>query len=597
MLVRLSTKRVSTTKGHSLRRLALVAALVSVVSVANSVTITVTLRKSWFGLCSYFEYEFCRLPCCPGGFVAVKVSWPNAGDAGHMPGAGLPASPLEWCPPPDCRSISSGCNPTAIPADAYFQYKCGVWLLVGENIYKMDQRPVVPRLPRLGTMSSWMPGQMHLVVTDIPPSEVGKHLVVWQNNNLGPMGDLLGFAQVTGPVVNVPLDRPLIPIELVQLGLTSAVSPTADANLMDVPQLGVIYDSGPPKVVNFNGTDTYLGFSSGNVAPGLEQRWYAAPFVIPEGGATITQINADWFIPAGAGAQSVRYKIWPRSGFSNPGVVPIREGTLGAYGPGIDDPRVFGLEDWFHQYPGLHIELPQGEYYLTIYAEGDNGGLVQQLAWLTGANQDTIAQNNAFAWRAAQHPSPGFQVYNPPNILPTPLMGDQREHWNVSFQIIGWAYHHASTMAGHVEYTGWEGPNQDFIWRLPLQERNCGPVYAFRYSPIVASEGYRFSYSGSVSHHINDFEQTFQHRTWLRRTLTYDSDSGDQLYRVYELVNGDTNGDNEIDIGDYANLSAAFGSTPFDPNWNPMCDFNGDEEVNIGDYAILSQNFGEIGDC
>lgn len=64
----------------------------------------------------------------------------------------------------------------------------------------------------------------------------------------------------------------------------------------------------------------------------------------------------------------------------------------------------------------------------------------------------------------------------------------------------------------------------------------------------------------------------------------------------YSLFNGDCDDDNEIGIGDFAVLSAAFGSDPAAPNWNPMADLDGDEEVSIGDYGILSVNFEMIGD-
>jgi hypothetical protein len=62
------------------------------------------------------------------------------------------------------------------------------------------------------------------------------------------------------------------------------------------------------------------------------------------------------------------------------------------------------------------------------------------------------------------------------------------------------------------------------------------------------------------------------------------------------LPNGDVDGDNEVAIGDYAVLSAAFSSAPGDPNWAPEADLNGDDSVDIGDYAILSANFGLVGD-
>jgi hypothetical protein len=58
------------------------------------------------------------------------------------------------------------------------------------------------------------------------------------------------------------------------------------------------------------------------------------------------------------------------------------------------------------------------------------------------------------------------------------------------------------------------------------------------------------------------------------------------------VVPGDANLDGGVDIGDYALLSAAFNSSPGDPNWNENCDFNNDETIDIGDYGILSANFG-----
>lgn len=73
------------------------------------------------------------------------------------------------------------------------------------------------------------------------------------------------------------------------------------------------------------------------------------------------------------------------------------------------------------------------------------------------------------------------------------------------------------------------------------------------------------------------------------------------------LENGDCDQDNEIAIGDFAIISASFGSsydtmtgTPFPgPNgepWDFAADLNHDDEVNIGDFGIMSANFGLTGD-
>lgn len=83
---------------------------------------------------------------------------------------------------------------------------------------------------------------------------------------------------------------------------------------------------------------------------------------------------------------------------------------------------------------------------------------------------------------------------------------------------------------------------------------------------------------------------------WLRRTLSAVNFTSTGASVAFAVINGDCDGDNEITIGDYAVLSAAFGSVPGDPNWDPNADLDGDGEVTIGDYAILSSNFGQVGD-
>lgn len=64
----------------------------------------------------------------------------------------------------------------------------------------------------------------------------------------------------------------------------------------------------------------------------------------------------------------------------------------------------------------------------------------------------------------------------------------------------------------------------------------------------------------------------------------------------FALTNGDSDGDNEVGIGDYALLSSAYNSTPGTLTWFWEADMNGDEAVDIADYAILSSNYGLTGE-
>lgn len=82
---------------------------------------------------------------------------------------------------------------------------------------------------------------------------------------------------------------------------------------------------------------------------------------------------------------------------------------------------------------------------------------------------------------------------------------------------------------------------------------------------------------------------------WLQQcqTLTFD-ENGASIN--FSLINGDSDGDNEVGIGDYAILSSAYNTVPGDGAWAPEADLNGDESVDIADYAILSANYGQVGD-
>ena len=62
---------------------------------------------------------------------------------------------------------------------------------------------------------------------------------------------------------------------------------------------------------------------------------------------------------------------------------------------------------------------------------------------------------------------------------------------------------------------------------------------------------------------------------------------------IHVTIPGDFNGDFKVGPADFALLSAAYGSTPSSPKWNPNCDVNGDESVGPADFAQLSAHYGQ----
>lgn len=62
-----------------------------------------------------------------------------------------------------------------------------------------------------------------------------------------------------------------------------------------------------------------------------------------------------------------------------------------------------------------------------------------------------------------------------------------------------------------------------------------------------------------------------------------------------QLVLGDIDGNDSINIADFGLLRNAFGSTTGDPAFNERADLNGDGSVNVNDFLIFRQGFGQSG--
>jgi peptide/nickel transport system substrate-binding protein len=79
-------------------------------------------------------------------------------------------------------------------------------------------------------------------------------------------------------------------------------------------------------------------------------------------------------------------------------------------------------------------------------------------------------------------------------------------------------------------------------------------------------------------------------------TVPGETDISDNTFAgswVVITILGDNNGDIKVGPADFAYLSAAYGSTPGAPNWNPNCDVNGDGKVGPADFAQLSAHYGQ----
>jgi uncharacterized protein (TIGR03382 family) len=200
--------------------------------------------------------------------------------------------------------------------------------------------------------------------------------------------------------------------------------------------------------VSFNGSPTFLGFSSGNVSATLPQRWSAMPFEVGAAGMTIHFVGVDYFAPAGSEPLEIRYNIF--LGDPNRDIPPndpdypiISSGVLGLHGPGQADPRVPGddpNDGFLHEFPfPAPVTLGPGLYYFSIYGDGLGMGNTtgfSNAAWLTGADLVPPSLERNYQWRSQSYPVPGFVNYTSPAIAPLPGQ-DPADIWNCSFTFYG----------------------------------------------------------------------------------------------------------------------------------------------------------------
>jgi probable HAF family extracellular repeat protein len=236
-----------------------------------------------------------------------------------------------------------------------------------------------------------------------------------------------------------------------------------------------------------------------------------------------------------------------------------------------------------------------GGWWSEAYAVSADGSMV------VGWSYNASGQQRAFRWTAAGGMQDLNQLYAS-LIQDGSYLEEARAISPDGRYIVGTGYNAATglheayllaaaySVSGQVELRDFGGD----VTAIPVtvELRQNGNVVRNEVVSLDAQGGYTL-------HNVapGTYDIAFEASGWLRVVVPGVTIVNADVTGVdVSLTNGDIDGDNEVTLFDFGALVAAFGSTPYDSNWNPNADLDGDEEVTLSDFGILVRNFGAIGD-
>ncbi|MBN8689538.1 MAG: hypothetical protein J0L72_01960 [Armatimonadetes bacterium] len=397
--------------------------------------------------------------------------------------------------------------------------------------------------------------------------------------------------------------------------------------------------------------NTNLGLTSGNLtSAGIPLRQYVQPFSIGAGGATISKITFDAFTPAAAGINTawdqISVRVWTRTAFGAP--VVANEVTLDAdatpnilevsclSNSNVDDPRrsFYGGEDaYLYTLNGFTpFTLPAGDYWISIWPsrsidDGDSLTLEQaRIAWFCGAVGETYANSMPNLVRNTNYPTAAWTTTTlPGQLLSWSFANSANQRFNLAYTLYGTSALPARKVTftlnwedvvgqGGAPYSetnynildnyyrmGWFAPGYTPTNPLgvPITDALAGRYFGTMLQDYDANPNtYQTSFSETITMPFTtgnaSLKTVFAPAAPFLQTVAEVSTTGGDTTVVYNLVNGDVDGDDEVGSTDFDTVVANFGNSylfdvdPIDP-----ADVDFDLEVGSSDFDIVVANFGE----
>ncbi|MCW5941339.1 MAG: putative Ig domain-containing protein [Fimbriimonadaceae bacterium] len=124
-------------------------------------------------------------------------------------------------------------------------------------------------------------------------------------------------------------------------------------------------------------------------------------------------------------------------------------------------------------------------------------------------------------------------------------------------------------------------------------------VYRKGTTDLVKEETALISNDGRIRVELDErgqYDVVAKSATFLARKVAMDLRTQNVGQLVFDLRNGDVNGDNTVNIADFLLVRKAFGASQGGPGYLAGADLNKDGRVDIRDFVIVRRNFGVAGD-
>jgi hypothetical protein len=144
----------------------------------------------------------------------------------------------------------------------------------------------------------------------------------------------------------------------------------------------------------------------------------------------------------------------------------------------------------------------------------------------------------------------------------------------------------------------------DNIWQIMQKINNTGGylVYAYAFMDLKTATAHGYApvtgnhTLASIAFRIKDTGTSGLNLTACKagdpNGNPLASETVDGVFKGSNVIQGDINQDGIVDISDAILASHAYGSSPDDPDWNPMADLDGNGIVDIFDMIRLAAMFG-----